>query len=207
MFITYHIPVFSIKVDNLDTDVTEQDLFTFFSSYGAIQSVRVMRNKYQQADYGFVNFFKHFAAKSAFEKCVGKVIKSNVIRLMFEGQKQNKIDYPAEANLMIKNLDYEVCEKSLQNHFRKLGNISSVAIVRDDEGFSTGRGYVQYTKVEDAAKAYMKLDGSYIGTRAIVVHCLDALKDFIKKEASKRKSETIKKQDEEIMRKINENLQ
>jgi RNA recognition motif-containing protein len=201
MFITYHIPVFSIKVDNLDTDVTEQDLFTFFSCYGAIQTVRVIRNEYQQALYGFVNFFQYIAAKSAFEKCVGKVIKSNVIRIMFEGMHQNRLEYPGEAKLMIKSIDKEACEKALQNHFRTCGNIVSVAIVTDEEGKSLGRGFVQFTKIEEAAKAYTSLNGSKLGSKMISIHLDEGLKRFI--EESERKS---LKKDEVVIEKLSANF-
>jgi polyadenylate-binding protein len=63
-----------------------------------------------------------------------------------------------EANLYVKNIPAEMTQKELADKFETFGPLVSVKLERYPDGKSKEYGYVQFERVEDAAKATGPLD-------------------------------------------------
>ncbi|KAJ5885132.1 hypothetical protein N7495_009642 [Penicillium taxi] len=74
----------------------------------------------------------------------------------------------ASANLFVGNLSWNVDEEWLQREFEEFGELSGCRIVTDREsGRSRGFGYVEFTNVADAAKAFEAKKGTELDNRPI----------------------------------------
>ncbi|GAD99250.1 nucleolin protein Nsr1, partial [Paecilomyces variotii No. 5] len=74
----------------------------------------------------------------------------------------------ASANLFVGNLSWNVDEEWLRSEFDGFGELSGVRIVTErDTGRSRGFGYVEFTNVADAVKAYEAKKGAEVDGRKI----------------------------------------
>ncbi|KAF7150615.1 hypothetical protein RHSIM_Rhsim02G0169700 [Rhododendron simsii] len=81
-----------------------------------------------------------------------------------------KKDVLETGRLFVRNLPYTATEDELEEHFRKLGNVSQVHLVIDkDTKRSKGIAYVVYTHPESAARALDELDNSIFQGRLLHV--------------------------------------
>ncbi|KAG5531353.1 hypothetical protein RHGRI_026095 [Rhododendron griersonianum] len=81
-----------------------------------------------------------------------------------------KKDVLETGRLFVRNLPYTATEDELEEHFRKLGNVSQVHLVIDkDTKRSKGIAYVAYTLPESAARALDELDNSIFQGRLLHV--------------------------------------
>lgn len=72
------------------------------------------------------------------------------------------------ANLFVGNLSWNVDEDWLSREFEEYGELAGVRIITDrDSGRSKGFGYVEFTKVEDAAKALEGKTGAEVDGRGL----------------------------------------
>lgn len=67
------------------------------------------------------------------------------------------------TNLYIKNLDLDVTEELLQEKFSEFGNITNLAIARDDNGSSRGFGFINFDSPDDAKRAMEAMNGIQLG--------------------------------------------
>lgn len=67
------------------------------------------------------------------------------------------------TNLYVKNLGEDTTEELLRDQFSKFGKVSSVAIMKDNQGKSRGFGFVNFESSEDAKNAVGALNGAFIG--------------------------------------------
>lgn len=73
-------------------------------------------------------------------------------------------------NLFVGSLPFTVSEDALGQLFSGIGQVTSVAIIKDKyTGSSRGFGFVEMATDEDAQKAIEKLNGSNLEGRSIVV--------------------------------------
>lgn len=91
-------------------------LFNFFSKYGQIYSVKVMRDKYNKKSRGFafVQFWQPKEAETAIKLANHEKILKREIRVCW---KKNIRDFSTEANVYIKNVDKNVTIKELDSLF------------------------------------------------------------------------------------------
>eukprot|EP00397_Hematodinium_sp_SG-2012_P016297 GEMP01016622.1.p1 GENE.GEMP01016622.1~~GEMP01016622.1.p1 ORF type:complete len:661 (+),score=163.45 GEMP01016622.1:198-2180(+) len=61
------------------------------------------------------------------------------------------------VNLYVKNLHDDMSEKDLQQLFGQFGNVTSVAVMRDDKQHSKGFGFVSFKNSDDATKAVAEM--------------------------------------------------
>ena len=71
----------NIYVGNLDFKVTENDLSEIFSEYGAVESARIITDKYsgRSKGFGFVTMEDADEGNAAIEALNGKEIKSRAV--------------------------------------------------------------------------------------------------------------------------------
>ena len=83
--------------------------------------------------------------------------------------KNNAQSYPANQQLYIGNLSYQMGNRDLRDLFSKYGEIQTVRLIKNNKtGRSKGFAFVTYFTVQDARKA-LTLNGETIQGRAIVV--------------------------------------
>jgi len=148
-----------LYIGELDESIYDEVLYDFFSKFGPIHFVRIMRDPStgKSRGFGFVNFIYPRDAESARQFAQYEKIGRKYIRIMF---KRNVRDLPPEANIYVKNLDPHVTVKDLHNHFSQVGPVLCCKVSTNSEGESLGYGYVQFEKKEDAETALETLKNS-----------------------------------------------
>ena len=71
--------------------------------------------------------------------------------------------------LHISNLDSDITEEDLQNHFSQEGEIRSVRITKDNLGNSRGFGFVTYKSSDDGKRARRQLNFTKIRNNEIKI--------------------------------------
>jgi polyadenylate-binding protein len=149
----------ALYIGDLDESIQEEFLYDFFSKFGAIHFVRIMRDTTtgKSRGYGFVNFINPRDAENAKQFAQYEKLGKKQIRIMF---KRPIKELTTDANLFVKNIDPTVTVRELHNHFINNGNVICAKIATNNEGKSLGYGYVQFEKPEDAEKALEALQNS-----------------------------------------------
>jgi len=160
------VPV-TLYVGNLDDAVHEEQLFSHFSKYGPLHSIKIVkdRNTGKSRGFGYVNFLNMKDAETARMIAQYELIGRKPIRILHKGDPKQK----TEANLFVKNIDPNVTFKELHNHFSTAGTVMSVKIAYNSDGKNLGYGYVQFDKPEDATKAIQSLNGTKLKEQEIAV--------------------------------------
>lgn len=171
----------ALYVGEIDRHIQEETLYDFFSKFGPIHFVRIMRdaNTGQSRGYGFVNFVYPRDADAAKKYGQYEKLGEKHIRIMF---KRNIRDLPAESNIYIKHLGNEINIRELDNHFSAIGPVVCCKIASTPDGKCLGYGYVQYENKEDARTALKELQGSKLKETVL------DLAEFIPKEKRKNSS-------------------
>jgi len=74
-------------------------------------------------------------------------------------------------NIYVGNLSYSVTEENLREAFEKIGEVSSIRLIKDSAtGRSKGFGFVEMNSDEDAARAISALSGTMLMERAMTVN-------------------------------------
>lgn len=148
-----------LYIGDIDISIREEQLYDFFSKYGHIQYVRIMkdRNSGKSRGFGFVNFQYLKDAENAKSQAQYSKLGRKNIRIMF---KRDVRELPPDANIFVKNLDPNVNVKELHNHFAQVKPVLCAKVATNSEGNSLGYGYVQFEKKEDADAAFKALNGS-----------------------------------------------
>ncbi|KIO22878.1 hypothetical protein M407DRAFT_78768 [Tulasnella calospora MUT 4182] len=73
------------------------------------------------------------------------------------------------CNLFIKNLDPAIDSNELFTSFRRFGHIVSARVMRTETGQSRGFGFVSYQTPDQASGALSAMNGTTLGTKAIIV--------------------------------------
>ncbi|KAJ4850853.1 hypothetical protein Tsubulata_032253 [Turnera subulata] len=63
------------------------------------------------------------------------------------------------SNVYVKNIDDDVTDEELREHFSQCGTITSAKLMRDDRGISKGFGFVCFSSPEEANKAVNTFHG------------------------------------------------
>ncbi|KAL3754054.1 hypothetical protein ACJRO7_001317 [Eucalyptus globulus] len=159
----------NLYVKNLDPEVTEEVLLEKFSEFGKVTSWVIAKNDDGTSrGFGFVNFENPDDAKKATEtlnetQLGSKVLyvaraqkrseRSEILRRQFEDRRKERILKYKDSNVYIKNIDDNVTDEHLREHFSQCGMIISAKVMRDDKGLSKGFGFVCFSTPEEANKA------------------------------------------------------
>lgn len=100
--------------------------------------------------YGYVSFANEENAEKALSELNGKEINSKKIEVALLIPSKNK------SSIYAKNFPRDFSEDDLKKFFSKFGEISSVTISKDNNGFSKGFGFINFVNFQDANNAIKK---------------------------------------------------
>jgi len=73
------------------------------------------------------------------------------------------------ANVFVKNLDEAVTEEQIRTLFEKFGEITSLALMKNEDGGSKGFAFINFGEFEAAKKAVEEMNGELNGDKAMFV--------------------------------------
>ena len=174
-------PTKTIFVGQLSWNVDNDWLAQEFAECGEVVDARVQTDRNTGRSRGFA--YVTFATEEAFEAALkfnGKEIDGRPVKIdkstpkspqeKREGRAKAFGDTPSEpsATLFVGGLSWDATEDMVWNSFSEYGDIKSVRLPTDREsGRPKGFGYVEFSDVEMATKAYAGLNGAEIAGRAI----------------------------------------
>ncbi|KAI8563197.1 hypothetical protein RHMOL_Rhmol03G0094000 [Rhododendron molle] len=166
----------NLYVKNLDPDVTEEVLQEKFSEFGKVLSLVISKDDNGDSrGFGFVNFESTDDARRAMEAMNGsqlvgskvlyvaraqkKAEREQILRRQFEEKRKEQILKYQGSNVYVKNIEDDVTEDELREHFSQCGTITSAKLMRDEKGISRGFGFVCFSTPEEAYNAVNTLHG------------------------------------------------
>jgi RNA recognition motif-containing protein len=94
------------------------------------------------------------------------------------------------TNVYVKDLDPEISDDEFKQLFEAYGKVNSPLIKRNEKGLSTGFGFVNFERHEEAKAAVEALNGKKVGNKTIT--CCRAMKRFERETKLKREWEQQK---------------
>ncbi|XP_008778836.2 polyadenylate-binding protein 7-like [Phoenix dactylifera] len=175
----------NLYMKNLDDDITVELIQLKFSEFGKIKNVVIAKDaEGNSKGFGFVNFENPDNARRAMEAMNGAQLASKtlyvgraqkkeerqeILRHLFEEKREKQLRKNMASNVYVKNIDDDVDEYALREHFSQCGNILSAKVMHDDKGISKGFGFVCYSKPEEASKAVNTLHGCMFHRKPLYV--------------------------------------
>ncbi|KAF3795827.1 Polyadenylate-binding protein 2 [Nymphaea thermarum] len=160
----------SLYVGDLESNVTDSQLYDLFSQLGPVVSVRVCRDlsTRKSLGYAYVNYSNTQDAARALDVLNFTPMNGKSIRIMYS-HRDPSIRKSGAANIFIKNLDKAIDHKALYDTFSVFGNILSCKVATDASGQSKGYGFVQFDSEEAAQAAIDKLNGMLLNDKQVFV--------------------------------------
>ncbi|RDX99715.1 Polyadenylate-binding protein 7, partial [Mucuna pruriens] len=165
----------NLYMKNLDLDITEATLQEKFAAFGKIVSLAIAKdNNGMSKGFGFVNYDNPDGAKKAMEAMNGSQLGSKILYVaraqkkaereqilhhQFEEKRNEQVLKYKGSNIYVKNIDDNVSDEGLRDHFSACGTITSAKVMRDDKGISKGFGFVCFSTPEEANKAVNTFHG------------------------------------------------
>merc|ERR1719297_337471 len=166
----------NVFIKNLDKTIDNKAMYDTFSAFGNILSCKVatdMSNG-ESKGYGFVHFETEEAALSAINKVNGMLLNGKKVFVgRFVPRKDREMELGEKArrftNVFVKNICEEYDEDQLTVMFSKYGKISSVKVMKSEEGKSKGFGFVSFESPEEASMACDELNNTEIEGKIVYV--------------------------------------
>lgn len=147
----------------MDKAIDHKALHETFSTFGNILSCKVATDASGQSKgYGFVQYETEEAAQKAIEKLNGMLLNDKQVYVGPFLRKQERdlaVDKTRFTNVFVKNLSESTTEEDLRNVFGEFGALTSVAVMRDEDGKSRCFGFINFEDADDAAKSVEALNG------------------------------------------------
>ncbi|KAJ9559013.1 hypothetical protein OSB04_013627, partial [Centaurea solstitialis] len=175
----------NLYIKNIDLDMTEDILERSFAKFGKIGSLVIARDDNGVSrGFGFVNFENPEDARKAADDMNGlnlgsktlyvaraqkKAEREQILRRQFEDIRKEQILKYQGSNVYVKNVDDDVTEDELQEHFSQCGTITSTKLMCDDKGVSKGFGFVCFSAPEEASKAVNTFHGYMLHRKPLYV--------------------------------------
>ncbi|XVE93397.1 hypothetical protein REPUB_Repub01dG0188500 [Reevesia pubescens] len=160
----------SLYVGDLDSSVTETQLYEYFNQMGQVVTIRVCKDlsTRRSLGYGYVNYSNPQDAARAMDLLNFTLLNGKPIRIMYSNRDPS-LRKSGAGNIFIKNLDKGIDHKALHDTFSAFGNILSCKVATDSSGQSKGYGFVQFDNEESAQKAIEKLNGMLLNDKQVYV--------------------------------------
>ncbi|TYI99839.1 hypothetical protein E1A91_A13G045200v1 [Gossypium mustelinum] len=160
----------SLYVGDLDSSVTEAQLYDYFAHVGPVLTVRVCKDlsTRRSLGYGYVNYGNPQDAARALDLLNFTLLNGKPIRIMYSNRDPS-LRKSGAGNIFIKNLDKGIDHKALHDTFSAFGNILSCKVATDSSGQSKGYGFVQFDNEESAQKAIEQLNGMLMNDKQVYV--------------------------------------
>lgn len=121
---------FSIKVDNIDSDTTLDDLKYVFSKFGNVSNIYIPKKRNMGIkdpkevrcilNYCFIRYFTKAEADKAIEKLHGKDVNGRVMSLTFEKNRRYIQECEKQIQIMsAKGMDTTALERAMGNERKK----------------------------------------------------------------------------------------
>lgn len=153
----------NIFIKNLDKAIDHKALHDTFSAFGNILSCKVaVDSSGQSKGYGFVQYDGEDAAQKAIEKLNGMLLNDKQVYVgpfVRKQERDSAVDKTRFTNVFVKNLSEATLEEDLNKAFGEFGAITSIAIMKDEDGKSRSFGFINFENAEDAARAVEALNG------------------------------------------------
>merc|ERR1712165_38606 len=193
----------NVFIKNLDKSIDNKAMYDTFSAFGNILSCKVAQdmsngqNHGESKGYGFVHFETEEAALNAIQKVNGMLLNGKKVFVgRFVPRKEREVELGEKArrftNVYIKNINEEYDEGRLTEMFEKYGKISSVKIMKSEEGKSKGFGFVSFDTPEEAREACDELNGKDLEGKTM--YCGRAQKKAERQAELKKKFDALKQE-------------
>merc|ERR1719183_904884 len=164
----------NIFIKNLDKSIDNKMLYDTFCTFGNILSCKIAYDEEGRSKgYGFVHYETEEAATTAIEKVDGKMLKEKIVYVgTFKRKAEREVDGSSEkkfTNIFVKNLDEEVSEDDIREQFGAFGEITSLALMKAEDGKSKGFAFINFAEMAVAAKAVEEKNGFTFKEKAMYV--------------------------------------
>lgn len=175
----------NVYVKNVSADTTPEEFEEYFSTIGPVTSVHLEKDhEGNLRGFGFVNFENHNDAAKAVEDLNEREFKGQVLHVgraqkkyerlqelkkQYEAFRLEKLEKYQGVNLFVKNLDDSVDDEKLEEEFAPYGSITSVKVMRSDNGKSKGFGFVCFSTPEEATKAITEKNQQIVAGKPLYV--------------------------------------
>merc|ERR1712223_325376 len=166
----------NVFIKNLDKTIDNKAMYDTFSAFGDILSCKVAQDMSngESKGYGFVHFETEEAALNAIQKVNGMLLNGKKVYVgRFVPRKDRDMELGEKArkftNVYVKNINDEYDEAKLNEMFQKYGKISSVKVMKSDDGKSKGFGFVSFESPEEAMNACEEPNGQDLDGKTVFV--------------------------------------
>lgn len=177
-------------VGNLPFSATEDDISSFFSHYGEVAGVKILKRNDRPSGKAFVQFATHegalkakdadgqdfsgrkievrFASEPAPERAPRQSFNQGGYGQGYDQQRAPRQPRNDENTIFIGGLSYQSTKDSVAELFGACGNITAVRVATDQEGNPRGFAHVEFDS-SDAVQEAIKLTGTELDGRTIRV--------------------------------------
>ncbi|KAG4195477.1 hypothetical protein ERO13_A06G112400v2 [Gossypium hirsutum] len=153
----------NVFIKNLDPAIDNKALYDIFAAFGNVLSCKVATDRNGQAKgFGYVQFENDEAAQNAIKRLNGMLINDKQVYVGRHVRRQERVPAnvtPKFTNVYVKNLSETTSDEDLKKVFGTYGTITSVVVMKDQNGKSRCFGFVNFQSPDAAAAAVEKLNG------------------------------------------------
>lgn len=165
----------TLYIGDLEEQISEEFLYPYFSKFGPIYSLKIMRDRFlrKSRGFGFITYYNPkdgiiifllnlyfkfflfiFIVENAKVCANHDIILSRPIRVTnYRSPKEASVN----ANVFLKDLDKNIKIQDIDKALAKYGKIFSSKISTDEHGESRGYGYVQFETEKEAEECVLHL--------------------------------------------------
>ncbi|CAA2960152.1 polyadenylate-binding 8-like [Olea europaea subsp. europaea] len=163
----------NIFIKNLDKEIDHKALHETFSSFGNVLSCKIATDASGQSKgYGFVQFASEEAAQKAIEKLNGMLLNGKQVYVgpfVRKQEREMSVQKTKFTNVFVKNMSEETTEEDLSAIFGEFGLLTSIVVMRNEDGKSKCFGFVDFENAEDAASSVELLNGKKFDNKELYV--------------------------------------
>lgn len=154
----------NIYIKNIDKSIDNQELYDTFLHWGKILSCKIAYDENGESrGFGFVHFETEESAQQAINQVNGMLLKNKQVyvgKFMSKQVRERQSDgLKMFNNVFVKNFGSSLDEEKLRKMFEKFGEITSVKVMRKDNGEPFGYGFVTFTNPTGANAAVEGMNG------------------------------------------------